>query len=483
MGFLQISDSLDVDDKLEAFESKHTDEMLKPLLKPQVRAILIKGEPGTGKTTIALELLRLYGKGIYVSTRVSEEQSNEHHPELNSLFRKGEVLEINGDQASKSKITPYTFEDLRLSDPKSVVSTIIKAIDKIKDPLIVLDSWDAIANRTERIERLKVEQSLSLIAVGRNARLVFTSEEPTMTTTDYLVDAVITLRNEMYEGRRIRKLEWNKLRGSSIPHWTTLYTLAGGRFSLFGAGASVWPSIPEPKQFKPLPHKALFYSTGSHELDEFFGGGLRKGCMILIEYGKYIGSSSFNPITTSIRCNFLMNGGCNVTIPSPGVTANRIKESVEKHVPESIIESSMRLGYFDIFDNDPCFFALDASSPTKYLEIQGRGPKNKKEEKKNPFFFTHGAETLEYVYSHEDAFRFGQGLLQRVRHLGDVLITIARYGSPFITELSNLSDVHVKLDTIDETLVIQSLKPWSQLFHVNYDYSLGVPSVRLTPFV
>ena len=481
---MQLSDSVDANDRRETvFETKYTDELLRPLLKPQVRAILIKGEPGTGKTTIALELLRLYGKGIYVSTRVAEEQSSEHHPELNALFKKGDVLEISGDQASKKKIMNYSFEDLRLSDPKSVVSTILKSVDQVKDALIVLDSWDAIANRTERIERLKVEQSLSLIAVGRNARLVFISEEPVMTTTDYLVDAVITLKNDLYEGRRVRKLEWNKLRGSSIPHWTTLYTLAGGRFSLLGTSGSTWSTIPEPKAFRPLPNKGLFYSTGSRDVDAFLGGGLRKGCQILVEYGKYVGSSAFNPITTSIRCNFLMNGGCNMTIPSPGVTANRIKEAVLRHVPESIVRSRLRQGYFDIFDKDPCFFALDATSPTNSFDILMKEVQKVKEEKNKPCFFSYGADTLEYVYSHEDAFRFGQGLLQRVRHLGDVLIAIARYGYPYVTELSYLSEIHIKLDTIDDALVLQSVKPWSQLFHVNYDYSLGVPNIHLTPLV
>ena len=55
------------------------------------------------------------------------------------------------------------------------------------------------------------------IAESNKAKLLFISEEPHLTTTDYLVDAVITLKDEGIEGRRIRRIEWNKLRGIAIP--------------------------------------------------------------------------------------------------------------------------------------------------------------------------------------------------------------------------------------------------------------------------
>lgn len=72
-----------------------SDEILFPLLNSTVKSILVKGQPGTGKTTLALELLRIYGKGVYVSTCISREESKGHHPALNSLFDEGHVLEIN----------------------------------------------------------------------------------------------------------------------------------------------------------------------------------------------------------------------------------------------------------------------------------------------------------------------------------------------------------------------------------------------------
>lgn len=465
--------------------SSESDDILHPLLKPEVKSILVKGEPGTGKTTLALELLRLYGRGIYVSTRVSKEQSGEHHPELNALFDKGSVLEINTQEIERvGKSSGYSFDDQRFSDPRNVVNAVATSFEKVKEPLIVLDSWDAIANRTERIERLKVEQSLALIASGNNAKLLFVSEEPLLTTTDYLVDAVVTLQNGLHDGRRIRKLQWNKIRGSAADHWTNLYTLAGGRFTTFTQRAALWQEVPKPQPFKPIPHRGMFYSTGSSDFDELLGGGMRKGFFLLVEFGEYVGSAVFNPVTTSIRCNFILNDGCSVTIPSPGVTANRIKESVARHVPSKSLDNSLRLGYYEMFDVDPCFFALDENSPTKSFDILMSKTKEIKGEKNDkPCLFSFGVETLEYVYSHDDAFRFAQGIIQRTRFLGDALFAVVRHNSPLIQELSSLSDVHIKIDDVDGTSIIRRLKPWSQLYALETNYTNGYPHVKLTPFV
>jgi KaiC/GvpD/RAD55 family RecA-like ATPase len=463
---------------------RESDEILKPLLKSQVKSILLKGEPGTGKTTLALELLRLYGRGIYVSTRLSQEQSKEHHPELNALFNTGHAIEISAQDydLKRGSSYSYSFEDLRFSNPEHVINAIIKGIQKVKEPMIILDSWDAIANRTEKAERLKVEQSLSLLALGNGAKLLFVSEEPQLTTTDYLVDAVVMLQNDLYEGRRIRRIQWNKIRGSATTNWNNLFTLLDGRFTVFSQHAPMWQNIVKPQSFVPLAHKEAFYSTGSTDLDDFLGGGLRKTFFVLVEFGKYVGSAAFNPISTSIRCNFIMNDGCTITIPSPGVSANRIKESVARHVPMKLIDTSLRLAYFEIFDVDPCFFALNASSAKESFDKIVNEAKKIKGEKNRPCVFSFGSDTLENVYSHEESFRFAQGMVQRTRHFGDVLYVVMRHGSPLLDELSNLCDVHVKLDHIDGTIVIQRLKPWSQLFAVIYDNSQGFPSIKLIPF-
>jgi KaiC/GvpD/RAD55 family RecA-like ATPase len=461
-----------------------TDQILEPLLKPQVSTILIKGEPGTGKTTLAMELLRIHGRGTYVSTRVSPEQYSIQLPHLTTLFFNPTPSNANLGKEAPREPSQYSFEDQRYSNMTDLLNALVGGLEKGGGPLIVLDSWDAIANQTERTERLKVEQTMTLLALGHKAKLVFISEEPSLTTTDYLVDAVLTLKNELFEGRRVRKLEWNKLRGSSIPHWTTLYTLDSGRFTPFANNDAMSTNVTgEAKAFKPTPHRGASYSTGSTDLDAFFGGGFRKGITILFELGRYVGSPSFNPLTTMLRCNFLANGGCNTTIPSPGLSAARIVQSVSRYVPQSVIEAGMRIGCFEIADSGPSYFELDTHDWKKSLDRLINEVQSMKNGRERPCLFSFGAESLEANFAIDDVYHFNHLLVQKVRALGDVLYVVVNSGSKMIDELSRLSDYHVKIDQIDGTLVIHSSKPWSRLFGLGFDYSEGFPLVRLPPIL
>ncbi|MEM3712301.1 MAG: hypothetical protein QXR97_02000 [Thermoproteota archaeon] len=44
-----------------------------------------------------------------------------------------------------------------------------------------------------------------------------------------------------------------------------------------------------------------------------------------------------------------------------------------------------------------------------------------------------------------------------------------------IENLSTLSGTHIKLDIIDEALIVYSIKPaWQIVYHLDYDYSEGI---------
>src|ERR1700730_16140040 len=110
------------DDKAEISSSKKA--LMRSLLSAKVRTLLIKGEPGTGKTTLALELLREFGRGVYVSSRVSGDMLLEQNRQMSKLVEQGFVTSLSVGEASEKKLN-YKFEDFRLASIEDVLMSIL----------------------------------------------------------------------------------------------------------------------------------------------------------------------------------------------------------------------------------------------------------------------------------------------------------------------------------------------------------------------
>lgn len=492
----------------ESFEStRPASSVVDALLSPQIGFVLVKGEPGAGKTTFALELLRKHGRGLYISTRVSKNKTTLQHPGLADLVRDGRVSEMtladastiihssSGNRKKRREKIVAEFEDFRLASVEDVLLAVLVAKEKIGDePLVVLDSWDAIAKRIDPVERMKVEQSLLTMAEANNLRLLFVSEEPSLTTTDYLVDAVVVLEDDILEGRRIRRAVWKKLRGSEIPQRAYPYTLHQGKFRMFEQTRVLWPEQCAPRPFAPIKNdsNANYYSTGSADLDDFFEGGLRKGATILLELGRYLASSWHIPLVTSIGANFLANGGCVFVVPPPERPPQLVKEGLANYVPGETLSTNLRIGYFQRPRNsdasnstsqDPCFLGLDNKSVEASAELLMREVASLKGDRNRPCFFYMSIDALEKIFGREILNRYGAETSKGMKASGDITMNVMTWGSSLTSEVSNTSDIHLRLEEVDRTLLLYSVKPPSILYHVGYDYSAGYPKASLTPIV
>ncbi len=454
-------------------------QLFESLVGDKVRFVLIKGEPGAGKTTFAAELIKNYGNGLYVSTRVSEKLISTQQPVLSELLTKGRVSELDLGHTHKVE-----FEDDRLGSPEDILISILEATKTLpKEPLIILDSWDGIAKRMNPIERQKIEQSLLVMAEANNARILFISEEPTLTTTDYVVDAVIALTDEVLEGRRLRRIAWKKLRGSPIPQRSYLYTLHEGRFTIFdNTMTPAFGSRPQ-KPFTPIEHNKRFFSTGSKDFDLFLGGGIERGSFVLLELGRFVNPVWHVPLAHTIESNFLANNGSTFIIPTSHSTPSRVKAKLRDHFSDEILNKRLRIGHFQTYAPDPCFVKLDLSSLDNPVEQYGNLIYNAKPIKNAECVYFLGLDAIENYFPKEGLKSLASSFSQRMKSTGDALVAVAKYGSVLAPQLATLSDVHLKLEEVDRTLVLYSLNPPSELFHVEYDYSKGYPQTRLTPIL
>jgi len=193
---------------------------IESLLKPFIKTIVIKGKPGTGKTTLSFELMRMVGSGLYVSTRTALKELVDQYPYIKPLVEEGAVRGIS-------------FEDLRLGSAADVMESVLKATEELKNPVIILDSWDSIARELDPIERLRAEKSLAAMVEPTDSKLVFVSETAETSSLDYLADAIVTLEDREVDGARMRYIVWEKIRGVPIPQKRYIFTLHEGRFRMF----------------------------------------------------------------------------------------------------------------------------------------------------------------------------------------------------------------------------------------------------------
>ena len=144
---------------------------LQKLLDRKSLLLLVKGETGTGKTTAALELmarLRTSGDTVHISTRSYPDKLVFQH----ALFSKLAA------QKNIHFFSTLEFDPTQFVVAHNVVSGLLRLLSSMDNPLVVLDSWEGIADYVPPEARMKVEQSLMAVLEGTGARMVLVSEHP-----------------------------------------------------------------------------------------------------------------------------------------------------------------------------------------------------------------------------------------------------------------------------------------------------------------
>ncbi|HEX7178927.1 MAG TPA: gas vesicle protein GvpD P-loop domain-containing protein [Nitrososphaeraceae archaeon] len=201
---------------------------LKEFVKNETYSLLIKGSTGTGKTTLALTILRTLDTKnfFYISTRNSPKQLLNYYPWL-SKFVKGS--EMNRNYSNQDDQYEYAcFEDARLDEPESLFERITNQLMDVKTPIIIVDSWDSVASLMDNEARLNNERVLQTWRERAGAKLIFTTEGVYESSLQYLVDGVVELSYFYSDEVRLRELRLIKLRGIRIKRASYIFSLAGG---------------------------------------------------------------------------------------------------------------------------------------------------------------------------------------------------------------------------------------------------------------
>jgi circadian clock protein KaiC len=248
---------------------------------PRGRVYLVEGDPGVGKTTVALQFL-LDGaargeRSLYITLSETREEvhqvASSHGWSIDgiALF---ELSALEQQLRIESQNTIFRPSDVELTE---TTRAILAAVEEIRPDRVVFDSLSELRLLAQsplryRREVLNLKQYFS----GKRATVLLLDDctsEPGDMQLQSLAHGVISMQQlaPEYGGDR-RRVRVTKLRGT--PH-------VGGYhdFALRHGGVQVFPRLIAAEHYAPYERTAV--SSGVPALDAMLGGGLTRGTSTL----------------------------------------------------------------------------------------------------------------------------------------------------------------------------------------------------------
>lgn len=249
---------------------------------PRNHIYLLDGEPGTGKTTLALQYLlegvRQGERGLYVTLSESKAEltdvANSHGWKLDGIT----VFELSADLTDGSGEEEYTIFHPAEVELRETLAAVFETVERVKPTRVVIDSLSEmrlLARDPLRFRRQILE--LKQFFAGRDCTVLLLDDKSAPAgdmQLHSLAHGVILLEHLAMEyGAERRRLQVTKLRGVRF---------RGGYhdFRIRTGGIQVFQRIrTTPKS--PRSTDGLLLS-GNPELDKLLGGGITRGTSALI---------------------------------------------------------------------------------------------------------------------------------------------------------------------------------------------------------
>jgi circadian clock protein KaiC len=250
---------------------------------PQGHLYLIEGDPGTGKTTLALQFLlegiRNGETVLYVTLSESRgelEQVATSHGWSTEGLGIFEMIPPDDDLTPESQYTVFHPSEVELAD---TIAAILGKVDEVKPQRLVFDSLAELrmlARDPLRYRRqvLALKRQIS----GGNITVLMLDDRTSMTGDDLqlqsIAHGVIVMEGLSRDyGIRRRRIEVHKLRGTAYREGYHDYIIRTG-------GLQIFPRLIAAEHLPEYERKPV--ASGLRELDDLFRGGIDNGTSTLL---------------------------------------------------------------------------------------------------------------------------------------------------------------------------------------------------------
>lgn len=262
---------------------------------PEGSLNVITGGPGTGKSTLALQILfhqaSLQKKNVYFTSILEPSVKFLRYMQQFDFFDPNAV----GKTLFLSDLSGPALAD----GFDRTVETLKRVVEEREPAIIAIDSFKALRNRLPdpmAAQSILYDLAVSLAFSDATALLVgeYTPEDVLILPEFFTADGILRL-STWTEGLRVsHQLEVLRQRGSSY---------AAGRhfFDITSAGITVYPRVSVPSEQITARRAATRLTTGVSGLDEMLGGGIPARTSTVLEGGTGTGK-------TTLALSFLIEG-------------------------------------------------------------------------------------------------------------------------------------------------------------------------------
>jgi circadian clock protein KaiC len=255
---------------------KGLDEILHGGLVPQ-RTYLVRGQPGTGKTTLGLHFLdagaKIGEKLLYITLGEPAEQISTNAEALGLDGNSITFLDLSPTSVFFTEVQTYDIFSPAEVEREPTTQQIIQQVEALKPQRVFLDAMTQFRYlSSDSFQFRKQVLSFLRFLLESGATVLFTSECSESSPDDdlqFMSDGVITLEYAPIG----RSISVSKFRGSD-------FQKGCHSMRLTDKGMKVFPRL------QPEVHKQQFtvksLSSGVPELDELLHGGLERGTVTIL---------------------------------------------------------------------------------------------------------------------------------------------------------------------------------------------------------
>lgn len=422
--------------------------------------------PGTGKTTFSmafLSSLRDGEKGIRVSFNEDSKSflqfSRSMGYKCDELYKEGRIELVDMFPSRKE-----LFEES--------VKFIFNLLEEKDVTKLVIDSFTAMTQYMDSQAEVRdfLRNIMGDVVKRKGVTSLLIVESPIGTAglgagiEEFAADGVLIFDKRMVEGRLLRELRIEKMRGTTIEYPKWFFTLKGGFKILHRSFCK-----PQERGTFKLPRvEKEFYTSGIETLDKIAGGGFRRRSIVLVEKDPNVSEIDISPILQSQMISFLKRGYMVYILHSPMSTIEeytKIKKPIYQFVKKERVDANLKVilpQYEEKVEQIALFRNLSQDPKAHYLWVVDW-------------------DVAEQVYGYEI---LSKALISAfIERSTDnfLVVLIITSTNPNLGRLSTLASYHFKIKNIEGTPFLYGIKPYTKFYHISSEKRM--PQVDLVEVI